>query len=96
MPDTELRKVFEHAEYPQKPQNYGDHNDRVQDAFDLTLHGDETVDQPEQNTDYSECENDSDERHIAFSCFVRESFSMPRSQRNVVSAMNRACMLRFL
>jgi hypothetical protein len=44
--DTELGKVFEQAENPHEPQNYGNHDDAIQDALDLTLHGDEAVHKP--------------------------------------------------
>jgi hypothetical protein len=44
--DTELGKVLEQAEHPHEPQNYGDHNNAIQDALDLALHGDKAIDKP--------------------------------------------------
>ena len=46
MPDAELIKVVEEAEYLEKPQDDDDYNDAIQDALDLTLHWDKAVDQP--------------------------------------------------
>jgi hypothetical protein len=43
MPDAELGQVIEKAEYLQKPQNDGNHDYAIQNALDLTLHGDEAV-----------------------------------------------------
>ena len=46
MSHAELIKGVEEAEYLEKPQNDDDYNDAIQDTLDLTLHGDETVNQP--------------------------------------------------
>jgi hypothetical protein len=51
--DTELGKVFEQAEYPHDPQDYGNHNNAVEDALDLALHGDEAIHKPQQEADYA-------------------------------------------
>jgi hypothetical protein len=47
MPDTELGQVSEEAEYSQKPNNHGNHDNSIQDAFDLALHRYVAVNQPE-------------------------------------------------
>jgi hypothetical protein len=44
--DTELGKVFKQAEEPHEPKDYGDHNNAIQDALDLALHGDEAIYKP--------------------------------------------------
>jgi hypothetical protein len=54
MSDAELGDVTEQSEYLQEPQNHGDHYNAVQDSLDLTLHGNETVNQPHQHSDYEE------------------------------------------
>jgi hypothetical protein len=46
MSHTELIKGVEETEYLEKPQNDDDYNNAIQNALDLTLHGDEAVDQP--------------------------------------------------
>jgi hypothetical protein len=46
VPDAELGKVIEESEYLQKPKNDGNHDNAIQDALDLALHGDEAVYQP--------------------------------------------------
>jgi len=46
MPHTVLGEVPKHPEDLQEPQNHGNHYDAVEDSFDLSLHGDEAVNQP--------------------------------------------------
>ena len=46
MSHAELIKGVEEAEYLEKPQNDDDYNDAIQDTLDLTLHGDESFNQP--------------------------------------------------
>ena len=46
MSHAKLIKVVEEAEYLEKPQNDDDYNNAIQDALDLTLHGNEAVNQP--------------------------------------------------
>jgi hypothetical protein len=53
MSDTELSKVLEETKYFQKPQNDGNHYNAIQNALDLTLHGDEAVYQPQQHANYA-------------------------------------------
>jgi hypothetical protein len=60
MPNTELREVIEEPKYLQKPQYDGDNDNAIQDALDLTLHGDEAVHQPQQQTDYAKCDDNGD------------------------------------
>jgi hypothetical protein len=46
MPYAKLGKVAKEPEYLEQPNNYNNHDYAVQDAFDLTLHGDEGVHKP--------------------------------------------------
>jgi hypothetical protein len=55
--DAELGKVFEQAEYPHDPQDYGNHNNAIQDALDLALHGDEAIHKPQKQADYAQGDN---------------------------------------
>ena len=43
----------DHAECLQQPQNNGDHHHDVQNVFDLPVHGNVGVDQPQQNADHN-------------------------------------------
>lgn len=46
MADLELSEIAEEPEYLQKPNAHGNYNNAIQDSFDLSLHGDEAVDEP--------------------------------------------------
>src|ERR1035437_1885076 len=46
MPDAELGKIVEEAEYLQEPQNHGNHYNAVQNTLDLPLHWDVAIPQP--------------------------------------------------
>ena len=52
--DVDPGQGMKQSENVQEPQNYGDHNDAVEDGFDRALHGDESVHQPQQDTDHDE------------------------------------------
>jgi hypothetical protein len=62
--DTELREIPKEAEDFQKPQNDGDYDYGVQDAFNLSLHGDEAIHQPQQNSYDTQCDNNGNEWHL--------------------------------
>jgi hypothetical protein len=64
MPDAELGEVPEKPKNFQEPQNHSNDNDAVQDCFDLALHGDEAIDQPQQDSDYGKGKYDVDKRHM--------------------------------
>jgi hypothetical protein len=82
MPDAELGKVVEEAEYLQKPQNDGNHDNAIQNALDLTLHGDEAVYQPKKQPDHAKCDDNGDKRHLMFSIhFFWDRFSLRASWR---------------
>jgi hypothetical protein len=46
MADSELGDVPKKVEYLQDPNNHYNHHNRIQDALDLALHGNETIHQP--------------------------------------------------
>jgi hypothetical protein len=46
LPYAKLGDVVEQSKDVEEPYNDHNHNNSVQDAFDLTLHGDETVYEP--------------------------------------------------
>jgi hypothetical protein len=48
MPDPELGEIAEQAKNLQEPENYGNQDHDVEDAFDLTLHW-YAIYQPEQH-----------------------------------------------
>src|SRR5579871_2784133 len=50
-PNLELRNIVEQAEDVYDPQDDDDHHNRVQDALDRPLHGNEAVDEPEKHAD---------------------------------------------
>jgi hypothetical protein len=49
-PNANIGKGMKKSENIQKPQDNTDHHDGIQDRFDRPLHGDEVVDEPQQNT----------------------------------------------
>jgi len=50
-----------------EPYNEHDYDNAVQDSFDLTLHGNEAIDQPKQHADYADRENNRDKWHFMYS-----------------------------
>ena|ERR1039457_845783 len=67
MAHAELGNIVQKSESLQKPNDYRNHDNAIQDALDLTLHGNEAVYQPKQDADDGECDNKSDEWHVMFS-----------------------------
>jgi hypothetical protein len=66
-PDAELMEVIEQPVEVRDPQDQNDDNQAIQDRFDLSLHGDESVHKPQQNAC---CDNRDDyggKWHILFS-----------------------------
>ena len=47
-----------------EPQNQNDDDYTIQDRFDLSLHGDETVHKPQQKPDCNDCNNDGSKWQI--------------------------------
>jgi hypothetical protein len=64
LPDTELSKVAEDSKDPQKPDNHYDDHNTIYYPFDLALHGDITVKQPQQDSDDHQSEHYIDKRHM--------------------------------
>jgi hypothetical protein len=60
-------EVIEHPIQIRDPQDQNDHHQTVQDRFDLSLHRDEPVDNPQQETCSDNCHDDSGKWHIVFS-----------------------------
>jgi hypothetical protein len=48
--DVYIRQVGENPEHFEKPDDHNNDDDDVQDGFNLAVHGDVCVDQPENNT----------------------------------------------
>jgi hypothetical protein len=44
----------EQSKYVEEPQHHANDDDSIQDRFDASGHGDETIHQPQQNTDYDQ------------------------------------------
>ena len=51
------------SKYIQEPQHHADDHDYVQDRLDAAGHGDETIDQPKENSNYDQSYQDLNERH---------------------------------
>jgi hypothetical protein len=60
-------EVTEHSIEICDPQDQDNNNETVQDRFDLTLHGDEPVDKPQQKPCCNKCDEYGGKRHIVFS-----------------------------
>jgi hypothetical protein len=53
-PNANIGEGMEKSENVEKPQDYADHHDGIQDRLDRPLHRDEVIDQPQQNTYYDQ------------------------------------------
>jgi hypothetical protein len=60
-------EVIEHPVKICNPQDQNNDNQAVQDRFDLSLHGDEPVHNPQQKSCCNKCNEYSGKRHIVFS-----------------------------
>jgi hypothetical protein len=72
-------KRIEEAENIQEPENDRNYYDRVQDGFDCTLHRNEAVDQPQDNSYYDQYHHYRYQWHWLLTSFVGPShrlFSM--------------------
>jgi hypothetical protein len=67
MADVKLREIAEEPKYLQKPKNYSNHNNAVEDSLDLPLHGDKAVDKPHHDANYDKRKNQSYKGHLLFS-----------------------------
>jgi len=59
--------VLKHAVQIRNPYNKDEDNQAVQDRFDLSLHGDESVHNPQQKPYCNNRDDDGSKRHIKFS-----------------------------
>jgi hypothetical protein len=64
---AELGKVVKQPKDVDEPYDEHDHHNAVQDPLDLTLHGDEAIDQPEQYAYNADSEDDSEKWHFLYS-----------------------------
>jgi hypothetical protein len=62
-----MPKMVEHSKEISDPQDQGDHYQSVQDRFDLSLHRDKPVDEPQHKPDSDNCDDYCGKRHILFS-----------------------------
>src|ERR1700722_19769233 len=62
-PDANIGEGMKEPEYVQEPQNHADHHDGIQDRLDRSLHRDEIIDQPKQNTHYDQNHQQLDYGH---------------------------------
>jgi hypothetical protein len=53
-PNVDVGKRMKKPRDVQEPHNHGDHDDGIQNRFNLSLHWNEAVDQPKQNTYYDQ------------------------------------------
>ena len=67
LPDAELGEVVKQSKDVDEPYNEHNYHNAVQNSLDLTLHRDETIDQPKQYADYADCENNRDKWHFMYS-----------------------------
>jgi hypothetical protein len=67
IPDVELMQVAKQPIEIRDPQDQNDDNQAVQDRFDLSLHGDKPIHNPQQKTYCNERDDDGGKRHIVFS-----------------------------
>jgi hypothetical protein len=63
MPYANIGDIAEQSEYIQEPEDNDDYNYAVEYGFDAGLHGNETVDQPEQNTYDNQGQKNLDQGH---------------------------------
>ena len=63
--NAKLSEVAEESKYSEEPEDKGNHHDGVQDTFDLALHWDVAVDQPQQQAYDGNCNDNVDEGHLA-------------------------------
>ena len=67
MAHAELCEVIEEAKDLEEPEDDGDDDDAVEDALNLALHGDVTIDEKQQQSNNSQRENDINEGHLVLS-----------------------------
>jgi len=73
MPDSELMEVLKEPVEIRNPQNQDDDDQAIQDRFDLSLHWDKFVNEPQHNPNRDNCEDHSGKRHTMFSSHFSDS-----------------------
>ena len=73
MPNTNMPKMVKYPKEISDPQDEDDHDHSVQDRFDLSLHRDKPVDEPQHKPYSNNCDDDSGKRHIMFSSDFSDS-----------------------
>jgi hypothetical protein len=66
-PDAELPQMIKQPVEVRKPQNQNNDDHAIQDRFDLSLHWDEPVHEPQQEPHGDNCDDDGGKWHFTFS-----------------------------
>lgn len=61
--NTDIFQIIQYSKYVQQPYNYDNYNDRVQNAFNGSLHGNERVDKPEDDSNSNQYKDDGKKWH---------------------------------
>jgi len=56
--DVDPGEGMKNPENIQKPQDHGDYHHNIQDALNRSLHGDETIHQPQQKSNHNQDHHD--------------------------------------
>ena len=67
MSDANMLKRVKHPKEVSYPQDEDDNDEPVQDRFDLRLHRNKSVDEPQHKPNSNDCDDDGSKRHILFS-----------------------------
>lgn len=73
MPHTNMPKMVEHPKEIPDPQDEDDYDHSIQDRFDLSLHRDKPVDEPQHKPNSNNCEDNGGKRHISCSSDFSDS-----------------------
>jgi len=61
--NVDMVQPVEDAEDIEQPQDHHDHDDAIENRFNVALHGDEPIDEPEQNAHNDQGKNEVHKRH---------------------------------
>jgi hypothetical protein len=73
LPDVELIEVLKQSVEIRDPQDQDDDHYAIQERFDLSLHGDESVHKPQQDARCNNRDEDSGKWHIMYSNLFSKS-----------------------
>jgi hypothetical protein len=79
-PDAKLVEVLKQPVKIRDPQNQNNHYQSIQDRLDLTLHRDESVHNPQQNTRRNNRDENGGKWHFVFSSHFLDSIPMASSR----------------